>query len=364
LGQRAFVFGPNAVGKTNLLDSIRFLRDIAAPGGKLMPAVIERGGLNHIRSLNAPGDAKVGLQVEIQIDGDEQPWGYTLELSGSDTRKKPIRIEREIVRHGSRDLLRRPLPADRKEGLLTQTHLEQISQSVHFRPLADALASVEALHLDPLLVRALSRGEELAKRKAPGSDFIDQIARLPRRSQLRALRQIEKLLRVAVPQFSELAIERDDLGRAHLNARLEHWRGRGAWQNELDLSDGTLRLAGVTWAIASDGGPLLLDEPDLSLHPAIVRQLPRLFARATERSGRQVIISTHSEAILTDRGIDPEEILIVEPGAGGSTVVVGTQYAELVEAARARVPLERIASAITKPRNVERFSLEIGSDVQ
>src|SRR4029077_15959356 len=91
LGQRAFVFGPNAVGKTNLLDSIRFLRDIAAPGGKLMPAVIERGGFNHIRSLNAPGDAKVGLQVEIQIDGDEQPWEYTLELSGSDTRKKPMR---------------------------------------------------------------------------------------------------------------------------------------------------------------------------------------------------------------------------------------------------------------------------------
>lgn len=33
LTERVFIVGPNAAGKPNLLDAVRFLRDIAKPGG-------------------------------------------------------------------------------------------------------------------------------------------------------------------------------------------------------------------------------------------------------------------------------------------------------------------------------------------
>ena len=42
---RAFVIGANATGKSNFLDSFRFLRDIVKQGGGLQSAVDERGGL-------------------------------------------------------------------------------------------------------------------------------------------------------------------------------------------------------------------------------------------------------------------------------------------------------------------------------
>ena len=43
VGPRLFIVGPNAVGKSNLLDVFRFLRDIVAPGGGMVQAVDQRG---------------------------------------------------------------------------------------------------------------------------------------------------------------------------------------------------------------------------------------------------------------------------------------------------------------------------------
>lgn len=53
LEKRLFITGPNASGKSNLLDAFRFLRDIAKDGGGLQQAIRERGGLTKIRCLAA-----------------------------------------------------------------------------------------------------------------------------------------------------------------------------------------------------------------------------------------------------------------------------------------------------------------------
>jgi predicted ATPase len=49
LTDRVFVIGPNASGKSNLLDVFGFLRDIAKAGGGLQGAITRRGGLSKIR---------------------------------------------------------------------------------------------------------------------------------------------------------------------------------------------------------------------------------------------------------------------------------------------------------------------------
>ena len=45
LQQRMFLVGPNASGKSNLLDVFRFLRDLVRVGGGLEQAVADRGGV-------------------------------------------------------------------------------------------------------------------------------------------------------------------------------------------------------------------------------------------------------------------------------------------------------------------------------
>lgn len=59
---RTFIVGPNASGKSNLLDALRFLRDIAAEDGGLQRSVKKRGGFGSIRTLFQHGkDSAVGL---------------------------------------------------------------------------------------------------------------------------------------------------------------------------------------------------------------------------------------------------------------------------------------------------------------
>jgi predicted ATPase len=55
LAPRVFLVGPNASGKSNFLDAIRFLRDIVAVGGGFQAAVgaPNRGGVARLRCLAA-----------------------------------------------------------------------------------------------------------------------------------------------------------------------------------------------------------------------------------------------------------------------------------------------------------------------
>jgi predicted ATPase len=118
LGTRVFVAGPNASGESNLLDAFRFLRDIAAPGGSLVRAVEDRRGLTHIRSLRAGGESNVVLSVGVTLEGDPDGWTYTLEMAGSETKRKPLRIVKEEVKHGGEEVLSRPRPDETDEAFL------------------------------------------------------------------------------------------------------------------------------------------------------------------------------------------------------------------------------------------------------
>lgn len=54
LRENSFLLGPNASGKSNLLDVFRFLRDISKPqGGGLQKAIKDRGGISKLRCLHA-----------------------------------------------------------------------------------------------------------------------------------------------------------------------------------------------------------------------------------------------------------------------------------------------------------------------
>src|ERR1022692_4154264 len=56
-------------------------------------------------------------------------------------------------------------------------------------------------------------------------------------------------------KLKELQFDRDKAsGAPHLKGKYEHWRPQGAWQNEEQFSDGTLRLLGLLWATLEGSG--------------------------------------------------------------------------------------------------------------
>jgi len=61
----------------------------------------------------------------------------------------------------------------------------------------------------------------------------------------------------------------------------------------------------------------------------VIRFIPQMFARIQVRSGRQVLISTHSSDLLRDDGIGLDEALLLQPGGEGTTVQTAASFAEI-----------------------------------
>jgi len=318
LPQRVFLVGPNASGKSNLLDALRFLRDLVAVGGGLQEAVRRRGGVTSLRSLAARRYADIVIRVEVGHDEAPAAWKYELTFN-QDNRSRPI-IKTEKVFKMGQSMLERPAHDDRQDpDRLTQTYLEQVYANQAFRAVADVFASIRYLHVVPQLIREPERS--VGKVNDPfGEDFLGTVARTPEKTRNARLRRIRDALIFAVPQLRDLELWRDMRGTPHLRGKYAHWRPQGAWQSEEHFSDGTLRLIGLLWAVQEGSGPLLLEEPELSLHSEVVRYLPQMFARVQRRSGRQVLVSTHSPEMLRDEGIGLDEVLLLLPGEEGTTV--------------------------------------------
>jgi len=171
------------------------------------------------------------------------------------------------------------------------------------------------------------------------------------------LKKIEGALRVVVPQLKHLTNIKDKSGIPHLEATYEHWRPKGAKQREDQFSDGTLRLIGLLWALLDGDSLLLLEEPELSLNSGIVSKLPALMHRLQQqkrsRPKRQVMLSTHSVDLLSDKGIGGEEVLLLSPGAEGTDVRVVSSIHEICDLLEGGLS---IADAVL-PRTVRQMAL-------
>ncbi len=356
LGSRAVLVGPNASGKSNLLDALRFLRDVAAVGGGLAAAVRARGDVSRIRCLAARRDPEIGVSVTLGTSRHRDLWRYELRF-GRDARKDLVVKRERVMGQDGALLVDRPAPEESGNSLLlSQTALEQVNENQRFRPIVDMLESIHYLHLVPQLVREPDRSVNHPNDPF-GGDFLDRIARTSRKSRESRLRRINKALKVAVPQMEELQLHQDERGRWHLRGKYQHWRAPGAWQDEGDFSDGTLRLIGLLWSILDGGGPLLLEEPELSLHPEVVRFLPGLIAAAQRASGRQVILSTHSSDLLLDPGLGLDEVFLLVPAEEGTEVVPAASIRDAALLLKHGTPLPELVRARTRPADVGQLAL-------
>ncbi len=359
LGPRVFLVGPNASGKSNLLDAFRFLRDIAKPGGGLQWAVSQRGGLSKIRCLAARREPDVEMGVNLSGNGSQARWRYAIGIRQEVRGYRNPYLVYERVWQGDQQLLDRPDDADRADRLrLTQTHLEQINANQGFRDAAWFLASIVYLHLVPQLLRHPEAFPGPGVPADPfGRSFLEVVAKTPEKTRRSRLRRIEGALRSAVPQLTQLRDAKDQAGFPHLEARYEHWRPKAGWQREDQFSDGTLRLIGLFWSLLEGDSPLLLEEPELSLHSAIVSRLPSLIARLQRERARQVLMSTHSGDLLSEKGIGGEETLLLVPDREGTKVELASSNRELRDLLRSGLSVADAALPRTAPPTVSQLTL-------
>lgn len=361
VGHRLFIVGPNASGKSNLLDVFRFLGDIVATGGGLAQAVEKRGGLNKIRSLFSRQHPLPSIDVRMR-DGEDE-WRYVLVIRQENAGHRRVLVEEERVEFNGTILLNRPDENDNADAeLLTQTYLEQKVTNKKFRKIADFLAQTRYFHPVPQVIRGLV-GSDIRSSDPYGSDFIRQISETPKRTQEARLKRVQSALKLAIPEFQDIRLKQDSMGVPHLEAAYKNWPAHAAWQNETQFSDGTLRLLGLLWTLTATPAEkcslLLLEEPELSLHSALVSQLPEVLAEARRNAKGmvQVILSSHAAEVVDDDTVAPDEVLVLLPGKDGTKGCLLSDHEDAELYLEIETPFSEIISVLLGAEGTPSFKL-------
>jgi len=121
--------------------------------------------------------------------------------------------------------------------------------------------------------------------------------------------RIVKTVQLVIPFFKDFVLQPNPLNEE--NIRLE-WNDKFSDKTFTanELSDGSLRFICMTTLLLQKNLPnlILLDEPELGLHPSAITILAGLFKKASKRS--QVIVSTQSVSLVNE--FEAEDIIVVE----------------------------------------------------
>jgi predicted ATPase len=314
------LIGANGAGKSNLISAFGLLHDIVE--SRLGVHVARRGGANALLHFGR----KVTDRMTFQLDFD--PNGYQLSLSP--TAKDEMYFAEEacsFLGPGYASPYVESLGAGHTETKLgTETISDHVRQSIqswrvfHFHDTSEA-APVKQKHAldDNLFLR--SDAKNLAaflyrlreSGKETGDVLDDTVAHLYRAS----YQQIVATVRLVAPFFADFVLEPDRLKGDTIQLA---WREQSSdeYFSAHTLSDGTLRFICLATLLLQPHFSLpttvLIDEPELGLHPAAIQQLAAMIRSAASLT--QVIISTQSVTLMNQ--FEPEHIVVVDRDTGGS----------------------------------------------
>jgi predicted ATPase len=324
------LIGPNASGKSNLIAAISLLK--AAPEN--LEAAIQRGGgvRQWIRKASHP-ESLAAIRARIDLGRDDGPLEYSFSLHAENL---SLRLDETLqsgatgseffYRTGTSAQISRPL-----EKSYSETTIEN-GKSVFaaFRDPLDrtpitrtgqALSAIE-------IFREFNTGAASTARNgvAVGSQkfLSDGGANL-------ALVLQELDFRVTLSRLNEYLArfwQDAEAVRIRIDGGIvqTYVKERGIQEPipAIRLSDGTLKyLCLMAILLHPDPPPLIcIEEPELGLHPDALTIVADALKEASERS--QLIVTTHSEALVNALSDEPEAVVICERGTDG-----GTQFRRL-----------------------------------
>jgi predicted ATPase len=331
--------GPNAAGKSNYVDALRFLRDAATDG--LDHAMLSRGGLVRMRQ-NADGEPfNIGLAIKgvESLGGLSEPAGYALEIgSASDGN---FRVEREEALSFHEEHLHRPGVQEIEQILFPDSFIrdssgnviEQIDGQLETSGKADADRLALGVYIGRKSMRALGSGVQDALRRwkfsalypntlrqlatadtdaslrDDGSNWASVIRAAERSAHgKRMLERINEMMRVVLPDFLDVTIT---TAGSYLVPTFR-FQAQGQTRREFDpvqLSDGTLRIFGILLSLYQSPTPslMVIEEPEQTVHPGVLSMLAEAFKEVSEVT--QIIVTTHSPQLVEH--FDPEHIRVV-----------------------------------------------------
>ena len=123
-------------------------------------------------------------------------------------------------------------------------------------------------------------------------------------------KRIEHIIKSVAPYFERFQLQPDRLNEERINLEWTEINHPDFLFNASHFSDGTLRFIALATLLMQPDMPeiIIIDEPELGLHPVAINTLAGLIKKASVRS--QIIISTQSVNLVGN--FEPENIITVD----------------------------------------------------
>lgn len=339
------LIGPNAAGKSNLIEVMALLQ---ATPRDLAGFFRRSGGIaDWLWKGTEPAAAPVGtLAALVEYDAERMPLRYVLSLAelGPQFDIAEERLENERSRYSSQpepfrffqvsngygrlavdwrdgDGLsqedgspqRQTQPIRREDLTPGQSVLRERKDPSLYREMHFVARQFD----DIRLYREWNMGRSSAIRRPQPTDAITEFLEEDFSNLSLMLNQLEG--GVALPfieeQLKQFYETYDRVGVSIQANTAQLWireKGLSSAVPATRLSDGTLRfLALLTILCHPEPPPLIcIEEPELGLHPDIMRQVAKLLLKASERT--QLIVTTHSAGLVEHLWEDPESVVVCE----------------------------------------------------
>jgi predicted ATPase len=334
------LIGPNAAGKSNVIDALRLLAESVQ--ADLETAVTRRGGLESLRFRGATDD-RITIAIDYFVPDPSAPFSksdmrYSLTIAQDEPGGRPAVAEEELrvkvrrdepgtqklwfrSRLGKGRALRDVKTNQREDfdtgdpGILALRALGFLATFPRIRTLREFIEGWQFLSVDLRAIRE-PRRDERATRLDGRATNLANVLRSLRVSDPARLDRILSNLRDLLHHVAgvDTSVEH---GRVLL---LLTERPFDVPFDALAVSDGTLRLLALLTALETmpEHGLLCIEEPEHGLHPLVFGPLLDVVREYCPPDGtRQVLLTTHSPDVIDAAG--PDEVLVVERNVAGAT---------------------------------------------
>jgi predicted ATPase len=328
------MIGANGSGKTSFLDAMSMLA--ASASGKLHESLQNKGGLNEI--LTRGRSQKLEILLSMRAN-DKDTLQYSLEIS---PKGLSYEIREEILEQKKKreiEILSNLLPMT--ANLISPKYIDSHGLDITYfqegsgflKPnwehnyLETSLSQVPKMYQEPENLRKslasctyygaldvsgtspIRLPQAMRPAKLPGIRGEDLVSCLYdlRESDRDRYEMVESIISAAFPDFERLSFPPVAAGTISMT-----WKDRNFSQPIYvhELSEGTLRFLWLVALLQSQNLSTitLLDEPEVSLHPDLLRHLVYLMHEASKHT--QLIVATHSDRLI--RFLEPHEALICD----------------------------------------------------
>lgn len=339
------LIGPNASGKSNFIEALRFLN--AVPTTDLGKPLREGGGANEYLWKGNPARPVAKIEVILEDQKDGCGLTYAISFTADDWGRLFLAEEKiECEDAHLRPSLVYHYPNKNRQGVLSveqffrdesgNPQTAYVDQEISIDGNRSILGWVrnpiqypELAHLEKLFLNLQFAGEWQLSRYSP--------SRLPQRTDLqtdvlledasnlgliinnysnREKQEIIEAIKQVGEEFGEIRT------RVQGNTIQTFIQEQGLFSSTpaTRLSDGTLRYLCLLTLLKQPELPpvLCIEEPEAGLHPDVIHSVAELLVEASQRT--QIIVTTHSSSLVSALSNTPESVIVCERESTSTTL--------------------------------------------